>query len=120
MLFTLNELYSTSMSATTSLLLTLTSLAAPGTLLLVVDSPGSYSTVKLGETEKKYPMQWMLDHTLLKQAAGVGDEGGGERWEKVGAEESRWWRMDRERLRYGVAGVELEDMRMQWHLFRRL
>ena len=90
---------------------------------MVVDSPGSYSTVKLGETEKKYPMQWMLDHTLLKQTAKIGVDDGEkdvEKWEKVGAEESRWWRMERGRLKYKVAGVELEDMRMQWHLFRRL
>lgn len=138
-LFTLNELYSTSLPRTTSFLLTLTSLCVRGTLLLVVDSPGSYSTVKLGETEKKYPMQWMLDHTLLQQASKVEDDadgvGGGteagrgkgkagegrrKAWEKVRGEESRWWRMDRAKLRYAVPGVELEDMRMQWHLFRRL
>lgn len=135
-LFTLNELYTTSLSATTSLLLNLTTLTARGALLLVVDSPGSYSTITLGGAEKRYPMQWLLDHTLLTQASKLDSlsaenvQGRDEsaraktaemaKWEKVSGEESRWWRMDRTALRYRVPGVELEDMRMQWHLFRRV
>ena len=78
LLFTLNELYSTSMSGTTSFLLSVTELMQPGSLLLVVDSPGSYSTINLGrddkiqntETQNKYPMLWLLDHTLLNTAVG--------------------------------------------------
>lgn len=43
-MFTLNEFYSVSKSATTKLLLSVTSILEPGSLLLVVDSPGSYLT----------------------------------------------------------------------------
>ena len=52
LMFTLNELYKISISRTTTLLLTLTSIMEPGSLLLVVDSLGSYSTVKLNKRSK--------------------------------------------------------------------
>lgn len=126
LMFTLNELYSTSISSTTSLLLSLTMLLAPGALLLVVDSPGSYSTVNIGETSstddggtrKRYPMQWLLDHTLLESAAiGTSKNASAERqWEKLETKESEWFRLSDE-LRYPV---RLEDMRYQLHLYRRL
>lgn len=126
LMFTLNELYSTSISSTTNLLLSLTMLLAPGALLLVVDSPGSYSTVSVGDvsstddgsTRKRYPMQWLLDHTLLESAAiGTSKNASAERqWEKLESKESEWFRLSNE-LRYPVS---LEDMRYQLHLYRRL
>ena len=126
LMFTLNELYSTSISSATNLLLSLTMILAPGTLLLVVDSPGSYSTVYVGEvsstddgsTRKRYPMQWLLDHTLLESAAiGTSKNASAERqWEKLESKESEWFRLSNE-LRYPVS---LEDMRYQLHLYRRL
>lgn len=126
LMFTLNELYSTSISSTTNLLLSLTMLLTPGALLLVVDSPGSYSTVNIGETSsnddggtrKRYPMQWLLDHTLLESAAiGTSKNASAERqWEKLETKESEWYRLPNE-LRYPVI---LEDMRYQLHLYRRL
>ncbi|ENI02336.1 hypothetical protein COCC4DRAFT_146195 [Bipolaris maydis ATCC 48331] len=119
MLFTLNELYSTSLPLTQKFLLQLTSVMKPGSLLLVVDSPGSYSTVTLNGAEKKYPMQWLLDHTLLDQASSNKHERGKDEiasWEKVKEDDSRWFRLD-DRLSYPI---ELENMRMQMHLYRRL
>ncbi|KAL9017629.1 MAG: hypothetical protein Q9185_005025 [Variospora sp. 1 TL-2023] len=126
LMFTLNELYSVSMAKTTRLLLGLTSHVVKGSMLCVVDSPGSYSTVGLGngaadgevEGGKKYPMQWLLDHTLLESAReGRGHGEGGERkWEKVHEQASRWFRLG-EGLRYPIG---LEDMRMQVHVYRRI
>ena len=125
-MFTLNELYATSMSATTNLLLSLTMLLSPNTLLLVVDSPGSYSTIALGQTSdpgeeamrKRYPMQWLLDHTLIEAASvGSSNNASGQRqWEKLETQGSEWFRLSSE-LRYPI---ELEDMRYQMHLYRRL
>ena len=126
LMFTLNELYSTSMSKTTNLLLSLTMLLSPGALLLVVDSPGSYSTVGIGHASnsvnenklKKYPMHWLLDHTLLESAA-VGSSknvSGDRQWEKIESRVSEWFRLSNQ-LRYPV---DLEDMRYQLHLYRRL
>ena len=132
LMFTLNELYTTSMSRTTTLLLTLTSIMEPGSLLLVVDSPGSYSTVNLnkrskagGEAaedaaaeEKRYPMQWLLDHTLI-EASNVGSSknaSGEKQWEKVHAQDSRWFRLPKG-LEYPI---ELEDMRYQVHLYKKI
>ena len=125
LMFTLNELYTSSMSATTNLLLALTMLLPAGALLLVVDSPGSYSTVSVGKTSnangqstKNYPMQWLVDHTLLESAAiGSSKNASVERqWEKVESQDSEWFRLSSE-LRYPI---ELEDMRYQMHLYRRL
>ena len=117
LMFTLNELFSTSMAKATAFLLRTTDAVQPGTLLLVVDSPGSYSSLKLGGTkagaERQYPMKFLLDHTLLTVATG--------KWERVLSQDSRWWRRDASRLWYDVGeGVGLEDMRFQVHLYRRL
>ena len=118
-MFTLNELFSTSMPKTTGFLLRMTEILPAGAILLVVDSPGSYSTLKLGKgpdgepQERNYPMKFLLDHTLLSVAKG--------KWERVYTEESRWWRRDDKRLKYEVGeGAGLEDMRFQMHVYRRL
>ncbi|PYH48375.1 25S rRNA (uracil2843-N3)-methyltransferase [Aspergillus saccharolyticus JOP 1030-1] len=124
LMFTLNELFSTSMAKATGFLLRLTDLLQPGAVLLVVDSPGSYSTLKLGKSsstatgasanpsERQYPMKFLLDHALLTVAAG--------KWDRLFSQDSRWWRRDAARLRYGVGeGAGLEDMRFQIHIYRR-
>ncbi|KAI9697784.1 MAG: hypothetical protein M1836_004460 [Candelina mexicana] len=127
LMFTLNELYATSMAKTTQLLLSLTAHVGQGTLLLVVDSPGSYSTVSLGTSlgmsaspleTKKYPMQWLLDHTLLGMTAKSGDMGRQEnpQWERLAKDESRWFRLP-QALKYPL---ELENMRYQIHMYRHL
>ncbi|KAJ5359553.1 uncharacterized protein N7496_011966 [Penicillium cataractarum] len=119
LMFTLNELFTTSMPKTTALLLHTTELLPPGAVLLVVDSPGSYSTLKLGKAkdgaaqERQYPMKFLLDHTLLSVAKG--------KWERVLTQDSRWWRREAARLRYEVGeGAGLEDMRYQVHVYRRV
>lgn len=127
-MFTLNELYSVSMAKTTNLLLAITYLSAKGTMLLVVDSPGSYSTVNVGRSgeapgqsagpQKQYPMQWLLDHTLL-EASIIGSSKStdrGRQWEKLVSEDSRWFRLPAD-IEYPVP---LENMRYQMHLYRRL
>ena len=140
-MFTLNELYSISISATTRLLLLITSLISPGAYLLVVDSPGSYSTVEIGKAatslgktnqeqansqsaqphQKQYPMRWLLEHTLLEQASldngREGSSGSKTRlWEKLECQESVWFRLS-PKLRYPIP---LEDMRHQLHLYKRI
>ena len=133
LMFTLNELFSTSMPKTVGFLLRLTDLLPPGTILLVVDSPGSYSTVSLGAgkstastsdngswdatngqpQERKYPMRFLLEHTLLSVAAG--------KWECLLSDESRWFRRDQTALRYDLGdGIGLEDMRYQIHVYKKL
>jgi len=115
MMFTLNELYSTSVSKTQRLLFELTVATRPGTLLLVVDSPGSYSTVTINGAEKKYPMHWLLDHTLLEVSKKTRFLPPGEHWEKLLTDQSRWFRLPKD-LQYPI---ELENMRYQIHLYRR-
>ena len=152
-MFTLNELYTASSTLTTTFLLSLTDVLAPGAMLLVLDSPGSYSTVGVGADgrERKYPMAWLLDHTFLVSAGGAqgtgrkdAEEGkretkvsesgveekgeevrqrGGralsvkrQKWVKVEECDSRWCRLAKG-LRYPI---ELEDMRYQLHLYRRV
>jgi 25S rRNA (uracil2843-N3)-methyltransferase len=112
-MFTLNELFTSSISKATALLLSLTDAMEPGSWLLVVDSPGSYSEVTLGSgAPKKYPMQWLLRHTLL-EAARTTD--GVRKWRQHFTNDSKWFRID-PRLKYRL---ELENMRYQIHLFHR-
>lgn len=109
-MFTLNELFGSSISKTTALLLGLADVMTVGTLLLVVDSPSSYSEVMVGKEEKtrQYPMRWLLDHALMDVAQG--------KWEKVMEDDSKWFRIDNH-LRYPI---DLENMRYQIHLYRRI
>jgi 25S rRNA (uracil2843-N3)-methyltransferase len=109
-MFTLNELFGQSVARTNALLLMLKGGMAVGACLLVVDSAGSYAEVKLNGSQRRYPMQWLLDHTMLQQ------EEGESQWEKVRGEESVWFRIG-EGLKYPL---ELENMRYQLHLYRRI
>ncbi|KAI0386681.1 hypothetical protein F5Y04DRAFT_69901 [Hypomontagnella monticulosa] len=112
LLFTLNELYTSGgIKLTTAFLRNLTTTIPAGSLLLVVDSPGSYSEAAVGKEAKKYPMQWLLDHTLL-QTDKLPPEGC--IWEKLESHDSIWFRLA-EGLRYPI---ELQDMRYQMHLYR--
>jgi len=114
LLFTLNELYTTSIGKTTEFLMNLTSATQSGTLLLIVDSPGSYSETTVGSGAKKYPIQWLLDHTLLKTEKIRGQESTAN-WVKIVSEDSHWFRLPDD-LRYPIS---LENMRYQLHLYRR-
>lgn len=119
LLFTLNELYTASISKTTAFLLKVTMAAKPGSLLMVVDSPGSYSETNVGAEAKKYPMSWLLDHTLLDAQNGKPKSGEKEipaSWTKIVSEDSKWFRIPEE-LRYPIP---LENMRYQLHLYRRV
>jgi 25S rRNA (uracil2843-N3)-methyltransferase len=113
LLFTLNELYTSGgITKTTTFLVNLAAVVPKGSLLLVVDSPGSYSEAAVGKESKKYPMQWLLDHTLLKK---IGIEHLTPcRWERVLSDDSVWFRLP-ESLHYPIA---LENMRYQIHLYR--
>lgn len=110
LLFTLNELYTASIAGTTAFLLKLTMATKPGSILLVVDSPGSYSEAMIGSESKKYPTKWLLDHFLLTRT------GEKTEWEKIVSDDSKWFRIP-EKLRYPIP---LENMRYQIHLYRRL
>lgn len=105
----------------------------PGSILLVIDSPGSYSEAAVGEPKKgveakKYPMSWLMDHALLpkeiskkereemKRNLADGEEMPRPDWEKLVCEEARWFRL-REGLQYPIS---LENMRYQVHVFRKL
>ncbi|KAK0899325.1 hypothetical protein LTR02_009725 [Friedmanniomyces endolithicus] len=114
--FTLNELYSTSVPKAQHLLSQLTAAMSANSLLLVVDSPGTYSTVSFRGGEKRYPMLWLLDHTLLTDTARKAGDASTFRWEKVMSDESKWFRLP-PGLEYPI---ELENMRYQIHLYRRL
>ncbi|KPI43287.1 uncharacterized protein AB675_6999 [Cyphellophora attinorum] len=114
-MFTLNELFGASRAKTTGMLLNLSDWMHVGSELLVVDSPGSYSQVGVGQSgeTKKYPMKFLLQHTLMEVAKG--------KWDLVFGEESRWFRVGEngkgEKLSYAL---ELENMRYQVWLYRRV
>ncbi|KXH57720.1 hypothetical protein CSAL01_11599 [Colletotrichum salicis] len=114
LLFTLNELYTAAgIGKTTAFLLNLTATVPFGSLLLVVDSPGSYSEAAVGKESKKYPMQWLMDHTLVNKPEKDGVFPGC-RWEKVESNDSVWFRLA-DSLNYPIS---LENMRYQMHLYR--
>ncbi|KAK4223887.1 hypothetical protein QBC38DRAFT_37507 [Podospora fimiseda] len=113
LLFTLNELFTASgIGKTTKFLLDLTSVVPFGSLLLVVDSPGSYSETTLGKESKRYPMQWLLDRIILGTQK---EPVAGRRWKKLESHDSVWFRLDQKELDYPIP---LENMRYQMHLYK--
>ncbi|KAL7272706.1 hypothetical protein RUND412_004470 [Rhizina undulata] len=125
LLFTTNELYTQSRSQTTSFFLSLHEYTSPGCLILVLESAGSYSTVKIGE--KVFSMGMLLDHTLLNPRP-VERDGGDEvkeetkkpkdvvYWEKIAGDEAKWYRLP-EGLKYPI---DLENMRYFFRVYRRV
>jgi 25S rRNA (uracil2843-N3)-methyltransferase len=108
MLFTLNELFTQAgIGATTKLLLEVTAVSPIGTVLLVVDSPGSYSETTVGKSSKKYPMQWLMDKVLSSVD-------GNRKWNKLESNESLWYRLS-DGLEYPI---QLENMRYQMHVYK--
>lgn len=111
-LFTLNELFTAGgIGKTTAFLLDLTSTVPVGSLLLIVDSPGSYSETSVGKDAKRYPMQWLLDRIMLGTR---GEPVNGRRWAKLESQDSVWFRLA-DALDYPIP---LENMRFQMHLYR--
>lgn len=126
-MFTLNELYMTSMPRTTAFFQRVTEATPKGTLLLVVDAPGAYSQVavgnaKEGEGTRNYPMSRLLDYALLpnstkKSGSEDSDDEEPERaWDKVIEEPVMSYRLE-QGLKYPVS---LENMKFQVHLFKRV
>jgi 25S rRNA (uracil2843-N3)-methyltransferase len=103
--FTLNELMHDRARAA-SFLLELSARAAVGSLLLIVDSPGSYAESAVGEAERTYPMLWLFERIVSADRDW--------HWEKLVSEDSLWFRLP-ERLNYPI---KLENMRYQMHLYR--
>lgn len=108
MLFTTAELLTASRPQTLAFLSSLTLQTKPGTLLLIVESAGSFSALAVGK-EKTFPLEFLLDFVLCVpglcafrvcqlltlmstfSAGGKGGDDGG--WEIVRKEESRWYRL---------------------------
>ncbi|PTB47078.1 hypothetical protein M441DRAFT_183154 [Trichoderma asperellum CBS 433.97] len=112
LMFTLNELYTNGgIGKTTKFLKLLGEILPDRSLLLVVDSPGSYSEAAVGKENKRYPMQWLLDHTLMDVRTASKEY----EWEKLESHDSIWFRLPEE-LSYPI---QLENMRYQMHLYQR-
>ncbi|KAB5539547.1 hypothetical protein GE09DRAFT_1290631 [Coniochaeta sp. 2T2.1] len=110
--FTLNELFGAGgLAKTTVFLSTLTAALPLDSLLLIVDSAGSYSEIGVGggsgdgSTTKKYPMQWLMDKLLTGEREG-------RNWAKLEQEEAVWFRLKQD-LEYPI---KLENMRHQVHV----
>ncbi|KAL6908275.1 hypothetical protein GGI43DRAFT_136051 [Trichoderma evansii] len=112
LMFTLNELYTNGgIGKTTKFLKLLGEVLPDRSLLLVVDSPGSYSEAAVGKEKKRYPMQWLLDHTLTDVRSASKDY----EWENLESHDSIWFRLPEE-LSYPI---QLENMRYQMHLYQK-
>jgi len=59
-------------------------------------------------------MQWLLDYTLLGKTNPANEKA--PQWTKIISEESVWYRLPKD-LQYPI---ELENMRYQIHLYRRI
>ncbi|WWC73438.1 uncharacterized protein I206_107407 [Kwoniella pini CBS 10737] len=107
--FTLTELLTQSRPRTLSILDTITQNTSSGTYFLVIDSASDISDFSLGKDGRKYPVYMIIDTLLTAKGRG---------WEKVRAEDSRWFRFSE-----GVGAgwkVKLENTRYWYRLYRRI
>ncbi|KAK9487955.1 hypothetical protein V1527DRAFT_253061 [Lipomyces starkeyi] len=104
-MFTTNELFAQSKPKTLTLFRYITDNCKPGTLLLLLESAGSYSHIQVGS--KTFPVQFLLDHIMVDDGAG---------WDKVVHDEAVWFRVQKG-LKYPL---ELENMRFFLRLYRRM
>jgi len=100
LLFVTNELIAQSRPAATKLLLSF-SRCQSGTLLLVAESAGSYSDLRIGE--KLFPLHLFLDHIFAPE------------WETIAKDDARWFRVDA-KLEHQI---KLENMRYFFRLYKR-
>ena len=117
-MFAMNELCHASFAKAHGLLSWLTANTRSGCLLLIVDSPGSYSSLTLKDGERKYPMRFYLDYALLgykELKNNGGKKSNSPAWRRLVCEESTWLRNSKE-LEYPIP---LEDMRVQIHLYEK-
>lgn len=118
--FTLDELYSISISKTTAFLLRLTLAAPKGSLLLMVDSPGADVALPNSSNtgqEKKYPLEWLFYQALLPPKSIDSEEEEEPAWRKLveGGHEKEY------KLPAGLRYPgSLENTRFQVHLLERL
>lgn len=106
-LFTTNELFAASRVKTLSFLNFLTEACSRGTLLLIVESVGSYSEMTVAG--KEYPLDLILDQTLAGKSGG---------WRIVEKDQGRWYRVPEEsKKRYQL---QLENTHMLVRLYERL
>ncbi|CAN6663567.1 25S rRNA (uridine(2843)-N(3))-methyltransferase [Trichomonascus vanleenenianus] len=102
-MFTTNELFAASKAGTVRFLQSLAACKS-GTLLLLVESAGSYSEIQIGD--KKFPVQFLINHTLT----------GNNTWRLLEGDDSRWYRVP-EGLKYEL---KLENMRFFFRLYERV
>jgi 25S rRNA (uracil2843-N3)-methyltransferase len=101
-MFTTNELFTASRTGTVKFLKSLVE-CRKGTLLLFVESAGSYSEVMVGT--KKFPVHFLINHVLSHDNT----------WELLSSADSKWYR-----LPAGLSyPMQLENMRYFYRLYRR-
>lgn len=109
-MFTLNELYTAGgIGKATAFITKLVGSLPQGSLLILADSPGSYSEATVGKESRKYPISWLLEHALRQM-----EKQEGILLESVDNNSSLWFRIDGE-LDYPI---QLENMRYQLQVFR--
>ncbi|KAJ3128868.1 hypothetical protein HK098_003195 [Nowakowskiella sp. JEL0407] len=104
-MFLLNELFASSKSAVVKLITTLVRTMKKDSLLLVVDSAGSFSNINVGGQEREYKIYMILDQ--LKD------------FEIIEKDDSRWYRFPEtnEALNYPT---KLNNMRYFIRLYRKI
>lgn len=109
-MFTLNELYTAGgIGKATAFITKLVGSLSQGSLMIVADSPGSYSEATVGKESRKYPIAWLLEHALRQMEKQEGIS-----LEPVENNSSLWFRLDSD-LDYPI---QLENMRYQLQVFR--
>lgn len=109
LLFTTNELFHAKRAETVKFLHTLNANCKKDSYLLIAESAGSYSNIKIGT--KQFPVQFLVDMILIGKP---GENNGG--WEIVQQSESCWYRVNPKEINYKM---KLENMRFFYRLYKK-
>lgn len=109
LLFTTNELFAANRKGSIQLLQSLNQHCRSGTLLLIAESAGSYSNIKIGT--KQFPIQFLIDMVLVGKPGT--DDGP---WDLVEQSDSCWYRVEPREVSYPL---KLENMRFFYRLYRK-
>ena len=107
LLFTTNELFAEKRKETIKFLQLLNSNCRQGSLLLIAESAGSYSHIKIGD--KNFPVQFLID-TILVGKPGLNNGS----WEIISQSDSSWYRINQKEVDYPM---KLENMRFFYRLY---
>lgn len=104
-MFVLNELFATSKRDTVTMLQNLIQSMTSGSMLLVVESAGSFSEIQVGSSDTPFMVYKLLDGIRVL--------------DKIDGNDAQWFRYDK-RMEQSMSPLPLNNMRYFWRIYKKI